>query len=116
VVLTATANAGYVFSSWSGGATGSSSSCTVTVTANMSVTANFVVNGSTPVALDNMVLYYKFDEGSGSTVFDSTGQTTAQFTEQHGQQMEKSEGHVILPPGAILMPEMVPASRSLATR
>jgi uncharacterized repeat protein (TIGR02543 family) len=41
VVLTATAAAGYVFSSWSGDATGSVSPLTVTMNANKNITANF---------------------------------------------------------------------------
>jgi uncharacterized repeat protein (TIGR02543 family) len=41
VTLTATANPGYAFSSWSGGAAGTTSPTTVTMTANKSVTANF---------------------------------------------------------------------------
>ncbi|RYY84361.1 MAG: T9SS type A sorting domain-containing protein, partial [Chitinophagaceae bacterium] len=41
VTLTATPAAGYSFSGWSGDATGSNSSITVTMTANKSVTANF---------------------------------------------------------------------------
>jgi uncharacterized repeat protein (TIGR02543 family) len=39
--LTATANSGYVFTGWSGDASGTSSSVTVTMNANKSVTANF---------------------------------------------------------------------------
>jgi pectate disaccharide-lyase len=48
VTLTAQAASGYVFSSWSGGASGTSSTTTVTVNADMSVTANFTASNNTP--------------------------------------------------------------------
>jgi uncharacterized repeat protein (TIGR02543 family) len=41
VVLTAVPNTGYSFSGWSGGASGSSNPLTLTVTGNLSLTANF---------------------------------------------------------------------------
>lgn len=41
VALTATPNAGYVFSSWSGDATGTTNPLTVSMTANKNITANF---------------------------------------------------------------------------
>ncbi len=41
VTLTATANAGYVFANWSGDASGSANPLTVTVNADLSLTANF---------------------------------------------------------------------------
>jgi uncharacterized repeat protein (TIGR02543 family) len=40
--LTATPNTGYIFSSWSGDATGSANPLTVTIDANKNITANFV--------------------------------------------------------------------------
>jgi len=43
VILTASPNSGYVFSSWSGDATGSVSPVTVTMNSNKNVTANFVL-------------------------------------------------------------------------
>lgn len=46
VQLTATPNSGYVFSSWSGDATGSLNPSTVTMTANKNITANFILAGS----------------------------------------------------------------------
>ncbi|HBL75996.1 MAG: hypothetical protein A2W90_11305 [Bacteroidetes bacterium GWF2_42_66] len=44
VELTATPNAGYTFTSWSGDATGSSNPLTVTMNANKSIVANFTLN------------------------------------------------------------------------
>jgi uncharacterized repeat protein (TIGR02543 family) len=43
VALTATPNSGYIFSSWSGDATGSVSPVTVIMNANKNVTANFIL-------------------------------------------------------------------------
>jgi uncharacterized repeat protein (TIGR02543 family) len=45
VQLTATPAAGYFFSSWSGDATGSTNPINVTMSANRSVTATFLING-----------------------------------------------------------------------
>ncbi|HCR89958.1 MAG TPA: hypothetical protein DIW50_05765 [Prolixibacteraceae bacterium] len=44
VQLTATPNAGYTFTSWSGDATGSTNPLTVTMNANKNITANFTLN------------------------------------------------------------------------
>ena len=44
VQLTASANAGYTFSSWTGDATGTTNPVNVTVDGNKSVTANFAIN------------------------------------------------------------------------
>ena len=41
VILTATPSTGYSFSSWSGGASGTANPLTVTITGNLSLTANF---------------------------------------------------------------------------
>ncbi len=48
VTLTATPNNGYTFSGWSGDLSGSTNPATLTMNANKSVTANFVVNNATP--------------------------------------------------------------------
>ena len=48
VLLTATPNSGYKFSSWSGDATGSVSPLTVIMSANKNITANFVLDGTNP--------------------------------------------------------------------
>jgi uncharacterized repeat protein (TIGR02543 family) len=50
VTVTATANSGYAFSSWSGDITGTTNPTTITMNANKSVTANFTV-ASTNLAL-----------------------------------------------------------------
>jgi uncharacterized repeat protein (TIGR02543 family) len=72
VILTATPNAGYIFTGWSGGATGSTNPLTITITSNTNITANFTaitytlnvtaVNG-TVVKNPNQATY-----NSGSTV------------------------------------------------
>ena len=54
VSLTATADSGYTFSSWSGGASGTANPVTITMSTNESVTANFVTvstNGNVTVAV-----------------------------------------------------------------
>lgn len=48
VVLTATPNSGYKFTSWSGDATGSVSPLTVAMNTNKNITANFVIDGTNP--------------------------------------------------------------------
>jgi uncharacterized repeat protein (TIGR02543 family) len=54
VTLTAAPASGYTFSSWSGGASGTSTSTTVTMNANTSVTANFTTSSSgTTVRIDD---------------------------------------------------------------
>ena len=47
VTLTATPNAGYTFTSWSGDATGTTSSLTITMNANKNITANFTAIAGT---------------------------------------------------------------------
>jgi hypothetical protein len=66
VTLTAVAGNGYIFSNWSGGASGTSNPTVVTVNANITVTANFSVE-------PGLVAYYNFDENSGDTINDSAG-------------------------------------------
>ncbi|MFC1972220.1 hypothetical protein ACFLVE_02290 [Chloroflexota bacterium] len=70
VALTATAGSGYDFSSWSGDASGSSASTTVTMDSNKSVTANFVLEGAAPEEEEGAP---EMDEGSeGDWLYDST--------------------------------------------
>ena len=51
VTLTAVANSGYQFSSWSGDATGSNPTITITMNGNKSVTANFIKINQTQYSL-----------------------------------------------------------------
>jgi uncharacterized repeat protein (TIGR02543 family) len=69
VVLTATPNTGYVFSSWSGDATGSTNPLTVTMNANKNITANFtaVVVPPLPNILGDAALFGAFGGGAGIT-------------------------------------------------
>ncbi len=69
VSLTATANTGYTFSSWSGDATGSANPLTVTMSANKTITANFTAVSST-----------KSGSVSLSAVSTSTSIATGKFT------------------------------------
>ncbi len=66
VVLTAAANPGYIFSSWSGDASGSTNPLTISMTANKNITANF-----TPVVLPNILgsvsLFGAFGGNAGIT-------------------------------------------------
>ncbi|MBK9031084.1 MAG: hypothetical protein IPL61_07075 [Myxococcales bacterium] len=62
VVLTAVASGGGAFVSWSGGGCSGTDTCTVTLTADTNVTANFALNNSLVVAL----------AGTGSGVVTST--------------------------------------------
>jgi len=50
VSLTASADIGYTFSNWSGGASGTANPVTITMSTNESVTANFVTNGPNPTS------------------------------------------------------------------
>ncbi len=55
VILSATPDTGYVFSNWSGDASGSTNPLTVTMTKNKAITANFthVDNSFGPIVMDN---------------------------------------------------------------
>ena len=52
VTLTATPSSGYLFSSWSGDATGTASPVTVTVDANKTITANFTPFGLSSISVN----------------------------------------------------------------
>ena len=51
VILAATPDSGYTFSSWSGDVSGSTNPITVTMTKNETITANFTQNGNSPVSI-----------------------------------------------------------------
>ena len=75
VVLTATPNSGYSFTSWSGDATGSASPLTVVMNANKNITANFtLIAGAGPLAV-NLGSAGNFAILGGSGV-SNTGVTT----------------------------------------
>ena len=67
VTLTATPGANYVLSGWSGDLSGSANPTTLTMNANKTVTATFI-----PGTAD-LIAYWRFDEASGTTVTDSSG-------------------------------------------
>jgi hypothetical protein len=71
VTLTASPASGYNFSNWSGSATGTSTSATVTMTGNKSVTANFAVHVLPRYTLTTAVLPI----GSGSISLSPSGGT-----------------------------------------
>lgn len=66
VVLTAAPNAGYVFSSWSGDATGNNNPLTVTMNANKNITAIFTA-AILPPALGDAALFGAFGGAAGIT-------------------------------------------------
>jgi pectate lyase len=72
VTLTATPASGYSFSNWSGGASGTSATTTVTMNANTSVTANFSTSsGGTTLRIDD-----KSGTGTGYCSADGSRQNT----------------------------------------
>jgi uncharacterized repeat protein (TIGR02543 family) len=66
VQLTATPNTGYVFTSWSGDATGSTNPLTVNMNANKNITANFTLI-VLPNILGDAALFGAFGGGAGIT-------------------------------------------------
>ena len=66
VSITATPSAGYVFSGWSGDATGNTNPLNVTMSANKTITATFVAD-------TGLIGYWSMDESSGSNIADSSG-------------------------------------------
>ncbi len=72
VTSTATPASGYSFSSWSGGASGTNASTTVTMNANTSVTANFTTSGGGGTTL-------RIDDKSGT----GTGYCSANGSRQN---------------------------------
>ena len=81
VTLTASENTGYDFAYWSGDASGSVNTKTVTMNGNLSVTANFIVESPPPV-LSVTPVNQLVGSGSGSTSFTvaNTGSGTMNWT------------------------------------
>ncbi len=71
VTLTATANSGYVFSSWSGDLTGTTNPATITMDSNKTVTANFTQQQQTTYTLTTSVS----PTGAGTVSLNPSGGT-----------------------------------------
>ena len=89
VQLTPTANTGYTFTSWSGGATGNANPLTVTMDANKTITANFTViaHSLTVTAVNGLVVKNpdQVTYNYGSTVqLTATANTGYTFTSWSG--------------------------------
>jgi uncharacterized repeat protein (TIGR02543 family) len=99
VTLTATANPGYTFSSWSGDATGTNPSVTITVTKNMTVTANFTSTGGgtsggtttgtvyitdNPVTPGQSVQFRNLKSGDEVKIYNILGQEVTTIKEANG--------------------------------
>ena len=74
IVLTANPAAGSTFAGWSGGGCSGTGTCATPMTASATVTATFGTTSSPPGGL---VAAYSFDEGTGSTAADLSGQGNA---------------------------------------
>ncbi|MFO1498476.1 MAG: LamG-like jellyroll fold domain-containing protein, partial [Verrucomicrobiota bacterium] len=73
VRLTATPAGGYSFSGWTGAISGSDNPISVTINRDLQVTAQFAPQPYAAAALaDQPLVYYRFEEGAGSTVADQT--------------------------------------------
>ena len=75
VTLTASAATGSSFTGWSGGGCSGTTPCTFTLSADTTVVAAFAQNP--PPQPGGLVAAYAFDEGSGPTVADGSGQGNA---------------------------------------
>lgn len=78
VTLTATPASGYQFNNWSGGVTGTTNPVTVTVNANLAVTANFITQTVDTGSCNNPVataLPFKKD-GAGEFCYEFSGNIT----------------------------------------
>jgi uncharacterized repeat protein (TIGR02543 family) len=88
VVLTATPNAGYTFTSWSGDATGTTNPLTVNMNAAKNITANFTINSYSlnVVSLNGVVtkspvqVSYDYGTSVGLTAVANTGYTFASWS------------------------------------
>ncbi len=78
VTLTAVANSGYVFSSWSGDLTGTTNPTTIIMDSNKSVTANFVQQGQTTTYTLTINI---LPQGAGTVSFNPSGGVYAAGTQ-----------------------------------
>ena len=114
VTLSATANTGYTFGSWSGSATGTTNPVTITMNGNKSITANYTPNNS-PVA------HWLFDEPYQSTAIDIiSGQTANLINDPNWGEAWAREHLIRLDTGSqamqIPMSNCRPESGSIALR
>ena len=75
ITLTASPGSGFVLAGWSGGGCSGTGTCTVTVSVATTVTATFTP--APPPPSGGLVAAYSFDQGSGATVSDLSGQGNA---------------------------------------
>jgi hypothetical protein len=90
VILTASPASGYIFGYWSGAASGATSTITIVMNSDKSVTANFEPSLSSPDAEvilkdDTYFVHYEWDYGGNSWVYDSEipRETYEYFSNRH---------------------------------
>jgi len=66
VILTATPSGDHFFDGWSGGGCTGTGTCTLIISGNTSVDAEFILAPQNA----NLIAWYKFDEGSGTVVYN----------------------------------------------
>ncbi|MCK9414716.1 MAG: right-handed parallel beta-helix repeat-containing protein [Prolixibacteraceae bacterium] len=91
VLLTATPNPGYTFSSWSGDVTGSANPLTVTMNGNKNITANFT-------AINGQIVNVKNTGAKGDGVTDDTAALQAAVDQVAG-----TDGTVLVPDGTYMI-------------
>ena len=91
VTLTAVPNTGYTFSSWSGGASGTVNPLTVTMTGNLSITANFTALPGTLAVTPAMALSATgalggpFTPSSATYALQNSGNSAISWSASHTQ-------------------------------